>query len=247
MLGTDTRNFDGNLVFQLEDKQVKAGEEFTIDFNAKDFNNTLGYQFTLGFDKAEFVDVATNLTNLDEANFGFTMLEEGVITTSWNSPKAVNVEDNATVFSLTFTATETANISDIVSINSRYTKTEAYGANGSELYNVALSFNGAIAINDFALYQNTPNPFKNVTTIGFNLPVATTATLKVFDLSGKVLRSLEIEGTKGYNSVELNRAALSATGVLYYQVETADHTATCLLYTSPSPRDATLSRMPSSA
>jgi len=71
------------------------------------------------------------------------MLEEGVITTSWNSHKAVNVEDNATVFSLTFTATATANISDIVSINSRYTQAEAY--NGSDLYNVALAFNGAVA------------------------------------------------------------------------------------------------------
>ena len=40
LLGTDTRTFDGDLVFQLEDKQVQAGEEFTIDFNAKDFNNT---------------------------------------------------------------------------------------------------------------------------------------------------------------------------------------------------------------
>jgi len=58
------------------------------------------------------------------------------------------------------------------------------------------------------------------------LPAAATATLNVYDVSGKVLTSLEVEGTKGYNSVELNRASLSATGVLYYQVETANHTAT---------------------
>ena len=48
LLGTtDTRSFDGNLVFQLEDKQVQAGEEFTVDFRANDFNNTLGYQLSL--------------------------------------------------------------------------------------------------------------------------------------------------------------------------------------------------------
>ena len=33
----------------------------------------------------------------------------------------------------------------------------------------------------------------------------------------------------------------------YAQVVTKTDTVTCLLYTSPSPRDATLSRMPSSA
>ena len=34
---------------------------------------------------------------------------------------------------------------------------------------------------------------------------------------------------------------------LYDEAEPCLHTDTCLLYTSPSPRDATLSRMPSSA
>ena len=226
LLGTDTRTFAGDLVFQLDDKQVQAGETFTVDFNAKDFNNTLGYQFTLGFDntKVDFANVNTNLTNLEESNFGFTMLDEGVITTSWNSSEAVSVEDNATLFSVTFTATETVNISDIVNINSRYTQAEAY--NGSDLYNVALAFNGQVATNDFKVYQNTPNPFKEVTTIGFDLPTAATTTVKVFDVSGKVLSSVEVEGVKGYNTVELNRGQLSATGVLYYQVETANHTAT---------------------
>ena len=44
-------------------------------------------------------------------------------------------------------------------------------------------------------------------------------------------------------------AAFDATlviGTAYYQSE-EDASKACLLYTSPSPRDATLSRMPSSA
>ena len=36
-------------------------------------------------------------------------------------------------------------------------------------------------------------------------------------------------------------------GLPYYPNELANDQSTCLLYTSPSPRDATLSRMPSSA
>ena len=34
---------------------------------------------------------------------------------------------------------------------------------------------------------------------------------------------------------------------IYYDAEHAKESEACLLYTSPSPRDATLSRMPSSA
>ena len=39
----------------------------------------------------------------------------------------------------------------------------------------------------------------------------------------------------------------AATGVITYDHGSAHGLTTCLLYTSPSPRDATLSRMPSSA
>jgi len=167
LLGSvDTRTFDGDLVFHLEDKQVQVGEEFTVDFKAKDFNNTLGYQFTLGFDnnKVEFVDLATNLTKMDTDNFGLTMLEEGIITTSWNTHEAVDVANDETVFSLTetvfsltFTATEAITVSEILNINSRYTIAEAY--NGSDLYDVAITFDGLVVSNDFKLYQNIPNPF----------------------------------------------------------------------------------------
>jgi len=164
------------------------------------------------------------LTNLSEANFGFTLLQEGVITTSWNHSEAVTLEDDEKIFSLTFTAKESLNVSEILNITSRYTPAEAY--DGNDVYDIALAFNGTVASDKFEVYQNTPNPFKAVTTIGFNLPEAATTTLNVFDVSGKILKSVEVEGVKGYNSVELNRSELSARGVLYYQVETANHTAT---------------------
>ena len=230
LLGTDTRSFAGNLVFELEDKRVEAGEQFTVDFKVNDLAKTLGYQYTLGFDntKIDFVDVETNLTNLEESNFGFTMLEEGFITTSWNNDEGVDLENNSALFSLTFTASETANISELFNINSRYTQAEAYAGtpDDSELYNVVLSFNGEVATEKFELFQNTPNPFKGITKIGFNLPEAANTTLKIYDVSGKVLKMMELEGVKGFNSVEINRVQLGSRGVLYYQLETANHTAT---------------------
>ena len=225
LLGTDTRTFDGNLVLNIEDTKVAAGEEFAVDFKASDFNNMLGYQFTLAFENAEFVDVTTSLEKLGTENFGLSMVEEGIITTSWNTATPVKMNDDAVLFTLTFKATAATQLSEVLSLSSRYTVAEAYTSN-EDLYNVALSFNGEVATADFKVYQNTPNPFKEVTTIGFNLPAAATTTLRVFDVTGKVLTSMEVEGAKGYNMVELNRGQLSATGVLYYQVETANHTAT---------------------
>lgn len=42
----------------------------------------------------------------------------------------------------------------------------------------------------FRLYQNYPNPFNSSTNIRFDLPQPATVTLKVFDLTGRVIRTL---------------------------------------------------------
>ena len=58
------------------------------------------------------------------------------------------------------------------------------------------------------------------------------------------------EGRKRYEAQKLSRAAQKDNGSQRLAICHSPHDAedhTCLLYTSPSPRDATLSRMPSSA
>ena len=94
--------------------------------------------------------------------------------------------------------------------------------------NVALNFgNGVVSQAGFALYQNTPNPFKELTTIGFNLPQASTATLTIMDVSGKVLKVVKAPYAKGYNEVVLKRSELGVSnGVLSYRIETGKYTAT---------------------
>ena len=226
LLGSDSRTFAGELALSLEATQVAAGETFTVDFKANDFKNIAGYQFTLGFDNnaVEFVDVTSNLEGLDVANFGLTKLSEGVITTSWNSNEGVTVANGSALFSMTFRATAAVNTKELLSINSRYTESEAYS--NSDLYNVVLEFNGTTVSNGFELFQNTPNPFKAETTIGFTMPTAGAVTLTIYDVSGRTLRLIEMDAVKGANSVNVTRDGIDATGVLYYQLETATETAT---------------------
>jgi hypothetical protein len=227
LLGSDTRTFSGNLALQLEATKVAEGETFTVDFKAKDFIEIAGYQFTLGFDQdaVDFVEVTSNLQGLGSDNFGLAKLEEGAITTSWNSSKGINVEDNTVLFSMTFLANTTVSTAEIFTINSRYTESEAY--NGTDLFDVVLEFNGNIVESVFELYQNTPNPFKEETMISFNLPQASAVTLRIMDVSGRTLKLIKLDdAVKGMNSVSLTRDEFNATGVLYYQLESADNTAT---------------------
>ena len=123
-------------------------------------------------------------------------------------------------------------MSKLLGVSSRITKAEAYNA-GSDRLDVAFRFNGTngstISGVGFELYQNVPNPFVSKTAIGFNLPEAATATLKVYDESGRVLLTQKGDFAKGYNQFSLDRQLLNTTGLLYYTVETATDKGTKLM------------------
>ncbi len=228
LLGSVTRSTDGTLTLSADDAKVAAGEIFTVDFKANDFANIFGYQYTLTFDNnlAAFAEVVPGALEMDENNFGFSRLAEGIITTSWFDAKSVSIEDDAVLFSLSFTANGTAQVSEILDLNSQSTRAEAYGADASVLdVNLTFNQNGNVAGGAFELYQNQPNPFKGETMISFNLPTASNATITVMDISGRVLKAVNGDFAEGYNEIKLNRNELAGSGVLYYQVDTPSNSA----------------------
>ncbi|MCO6477151.1 MAG: T9SS type A sorting domain-containing protein, partial [Phaeodactylibacter sp.] len=225
--GVDGRTLAGDFNFEVEDAEVKAGNEYTVVFTASDIASIDGYQATLAFDNnaLELVDIIEG--EVKEENFGLVYAAEGLITTSWNqaAPSDFRLPTSA-LFSLVFRAKADAQLSELLSVNSRVTKAEAYNTNG-EFLGVGVTFSGkAVAGAGFELYQNTPNPFKGETLVGFNLPVDDSVTLTVSDVTGKVLKLIRLDGVKGYNNVVLNSSTLPAAGVLYYTVETSEYTAT---------------------
>ncbi|MCB9317894.1 MAG: T9SS type A sorting domain-containing protein [Lewinellaceae bacterium] len=213
------------LVFQIEDANVVAGQEVTVAFNAKNFTNVAGYQFTLNVEGLEVTGVAGAKLNVDANNFGLN--RKGVVTTSWNDTKGLSILDGESLFTITAVAKESGRLSKMMQVTSAVTHAEAY-VNG-ESANVGLEFvnNGqVVSTGDYALYQNNPNPFTTETLIGFVLPSKGNATLKVMDVTGKVLKVVRGEYAKGYNEIKLAKKDLNATGVLYYQIESGDYVAT---------------------
>ena len=151
-------------------------------------------------------------------------MNEGVITTSWNDLKGQTLADDEVAFTVTFKALSTTKLSKVLSVGSRYTAAEAY--NGYDVMDIALEFNDAVAGSEFALYQNQPNPFKNETTIGFDLPESGSATITIYDVAGRVLRVISKEYTQGFNQEVISRSELNGAGVLYYQLDTKNNSAT---------------------
>lgn len=78
---------------------------------------------------------------------------------------------------------------------------------------------------NYELYQNYPNPFNPSTTVKFDLPAAGNVSLKVYDITGRLVSTL-IDGyrTAGSHSVILNASGLSS-GVYLYQIRTSEYSA----------------------
>jgi hypothetical protein len=74
----------------------------------------------------------------------------------------------------------------------------------------------------YTLDQNTPNPFRNVTKIGFELPEDANITISVYNLLGeKLLDVVSASYPAGQHSVDFDATGLSA-GTYFYRI-TSDH------------------------
>lgn len=228
----DDRNFVGKLDFTVDELSLEPGQTYRVPFRANNFVNLTGYQFALHFDEEALTleDIEMGeLEGLTESNFGLTMLEDGVITTSWDNSKNILQDNNTVLFTLVFKASTKTDLSKSLKMASSVMPAEAYRTNeqAAELLSINLNFNNADHETiEFELMQNKPNPFQETTMIGFRLPAAGKATLTVYDLSGKVLKVISNDFVKGYNEVNLHQSELGASGVLFYQLETTTQTAT---------------------
>ncbi|HRK82676.1 MAG TPA: GEVED domain-containing protein [Saprospiraceae bacterium] len=225
LAAVEDRNVQGTFGFDLEDRAVKAGEEVKVAFRGKDMERIMGYQLTLGFDRT-----ALSLDNIEygvakEGNFGLRHVNEGEITMSWHEMNADNrVKSDEVLFTLVFRATASGKLSDLLSVSSRLTRAEAYDRNSRTL-DVSLNFGSRELTEEYALYQNQPNPFAGKTMIGFYLPNAGETTLTITDVRGRVLKVFKGEYGRGMHQIQLDGEDLPA-GVLQYTLISGDFTAT---------------------
>jgi hypothetical protein len=201
----------GTLLFDVKDRDVKAGEEFEVAFKAAE--KAQGYQMTLNLNGLAVSEIVGG-ENVTANNFGV-----------FADALTVSV-DGSDAFTVKFRAAKGGKLSEMLGVSSRITKAEGYSLSDGRL-DIALRFDGkTIAGVGFELYQNQPNPFVNKTSVGFHLPEATTATLTVYDETGRMVFTQKGDFVKGYNAISLDRALLNTSGILYYKLETATDSAT---------------------
>ncbi len=210
-----------SVVLNYADKQFSEGEVVDVVFSASKATALSGMQFTLSAYGLELVSAESGQIPVHENNIA--VHESGDITFSWNDISPVSFGDN--IFTLRFRAKSDGSLGESLNLSSRVTHAEAYEGTSNTIIPVQLTGRNNSEHN-FALYQNTPNPFNDNTTVEFSLPQSMSATLTVYDLTGKSIWSMTSVFEKGLNLVQVNKSDLNVSGVMYYELNAGGYKAT---------------------
>ena len=94
--------------------------------------------------------------------------------------------------------------------------------------------NTALGVGNLALQlmQNRPNPFKDATTIGFILPEACEAHIRILDVSGRVLANYDRNYTAGYHELDFRMENAASYGMLFCELVTPQGKRTMKMMTA---------------
>lgn len=219
----DTRT-NANVVLTTENVHFEGGQMVNVPVKVSDLTKFSGIQFTFEFNRNQLaltgIDPAA--MNVNDGNFGLNRMDDGILTVSWNSADVANFNSDETLFNLTFMAKDEGEIMNAIKVSSAITKAEAYSVNYEKMgvvFRVSDRFNG------YELFQNTPNPFKHNTTVEFTLPQDMPVIFTVYDVTGKVVKDIRLNGNKGMNTIDFNKDNLRS-GVLYYTLRAGEFLST---------------------
>ena len=213
------------LNLSVAESLISPEEEYTLDIRAQDLKELYGYQMALDFDPTvlEILEVIPSThPDLAAANFGLDLLAKGMLTANLASADLLTISESEVLFSVKFKAMAQEKLSRVLQLNTQAIHPEVYNEN-FEVHALALNFEDTpeseTGSSNFILFQNQPNPFQSSTTIGFALPRASTATLTIYEPSGKILREVQGDFSKGYQEIALDKTGLPTNGLFYYQLQ----------------------------
>ena len=204
----------------------QSGQEVVVNISTVGAIDVVGTQLSIEFDanRLDFVGIEATGLSIGAEHIGMSQIAEGIVNLSWNDIQSKSLKAGQEMFTLLFTARSSGNVSTSVDITSAGTQAEIYN-DELEVLGLGLSYNSQVD-SGFKLYQNTPNPFTEETTIEFSLPSASNATLSVHDVTGKLIHSTTGSFDKGNNYITVSTSELTSSGVMYYTISSDKFTDT---------------------
>jgi len=198
----------------FEDRQVITGESFSLVLTPSEAE-LYGYQFRLAFAGLHLESVVGR--DIAEENIA---IASNTVAISHNSDYLMTDDKDFVTFN--FSAEKSGKLSDMISIAEEGMQAEGYLGKYLETRRMILA---PAEEHGFKLYQNRPNPFSANTIIEFDLPKASTVRLSLYEVTGKLFKTITQDFEQGHHSLSLSKNELGTSGVIYYRLESGPYTA----------------------
>jgi len=205
-----TKRTNADFLLTYQDRFIESGEIITVDLIAQE-SELLGYQLELALSHFELL----NVEGRDLSDDNYNMVDE-VLRVSLNSD--LLLEEQEALLTISLRAKASSMLSDLLLLNSSDFKSEVYAGRFLEALPIKISDGSDDA---FILYQNKPNPFTDETEIQFSLPGDDQVRLLFYDVSGRLVKEMEMDGNRGLNSTMISRRDIGSAGLFYYRLESS--------------------------
>ncbi|MFN7117213.1 MAG: T9SS type A sorting domain-containing protein [Saprospiraceae bacterium] len=205
----------------IQDQAIPSGAYLEIPIRVKDPLEAMLFNFNFDPTVLELVGIQYNIAKKENINMQHA--QQGSIRVLWD-PDLQTYSTN-TLFTLQFRAQRAAQLREVFSLSEPDIPASAQQKDGSNT-GLVLQWTDAQQAPVFALYPNAPNPFREETVLSFQLPQATSGTVRIYDLTGKLLWEQQSDFVQGYNQLIVTQKSLGAQGLLLYTLETPQHRAT---------------------
>ena len=206
-------------IIELENMELSKGKEYLIPIYVT--NSIEGIQFTIDFaaQNVRFDGFESGQADVDGSNFGLQSIDKGIVTFSWNTMDDKTYDVEKPLFFIKMNALNDGSVASNITINSEVTP--AISVQDGIERSLTIKYRNNVSLDRFEVYQNTPNPFNEATTIKFNLPENEKVLLEIYNLNGKLIYNKAKYFNKGINSFKVANSSFSTNGVYYYTLKVA--------------------------
>ncbi|NOT38673.1 MAG: T9SS type A sorting domain-containing protein [Saprospiraceae bacterium] len=206
--------------------EFESNEVVSVPFYLNEKVMVTGYQMQLEFDATQmtFESIQNGECILNESNMNLALVDNGIIRLSWDDAKGVSTDK--ALFVIQFIANKKGSINESLALSVDQFENEiSFGNDDASTLKLNFRNSEEKNVNGFYLYQNQPNPFSTTTVISFVIPKDEYASLKIYDVNGRMLKEISRNFKAGFNSIQLDKKEFEYGGILYYNLETSKNRA----------------------
>ncbi len=225
LIGTETSISRSLTTLTMIDQFLPEGRQ-TVSLTIDEDRDVFGIQFLLdiNMNMVSNIELASDDLNVTQDNYS---LFQNKISISIHNASAQNIESD--ILNIIIDVKKAGFLSDMISLSSKGMDNEIYteadGTVVSSRIDIDMINRSTELPHSFELLQNVPNPFTTTTEIGFVLPSDQQVSLKIMDVTGKVVIHKSGHYQKGLNSIMINVNDINTSGILYYQIDTEYNSA----------------------